>query len=738
MSFWNSSSTAIKVAIIAGAALVLLLLILLVSNLSGTQSPDDTVDVLTPVASATAEEVVSPTLEATAFPGEPSVVADNAVNVRAGPGTAFAKIGMLLAGQSATVTGRNAEASWWAIDFPVQPGNTGWVAADFVTASDVANVPILEEPPAPTPTQAPPVAITAWRGAYYDNPNLEGEPLLVRNDERIDFNWGSQPAAPGMPTTNWSARWTINRNVAAGTYRFSAWVDDGLRVYVDNQLVIDGWQAGPARNYTADVNLSAGAHSVRVEYFQGTGNALLQLSIGYVEGYPEWKGEYFNNPQLEGTAVVVRNESSVNFNWGIAPPAPGLPADNWSARWTRSYDLAAGEYTVAVDVSGGVRVWLDDQLLIDSWSSQEQRILSADTGPINSGRHEFRIEYFKERQPGSLLVTGTEADGDFIPPKAVIQGPSRASVGDEVTFSGVGSEVAAGSYVQLVSWDFGDGETGQAITVTHAYEQPGIYNVVLTLTDDKGLSDSDTLQIRIGAEESTPEPPQPPVAVIDAPAQAEIGQPITFYAGNSQSVNPISSYQWDFGDGTTADAVSVQKVYDAAGVFDVTLAVIDDNGLTSRAEHQVAIREAEQPVLPTPTPAATPIPPPEETPGGPATTEPAETPVATAPPEVEQPIPPDTPDVPVTVDGVPLEPIFTEEGTVIQLAPGQTLAIDASAAVEDVSGLTFTWDMGDGSPPLSGPTIQHVYAEPGNYAIEVSIDDGVETATTIWQAQVAE
>ncbi len=746
MSFWNTSSTAVKTALVVGAAALLFLLIFLISNLGGSQAPDaGAPEVLTPAASATAPSEVEPTAPPTPEAGDAMVTVETAVNVRMGPGTNYPKTGMLLAGQSATVTGRNADSSWWAIDFPTEPNNVGWVAADFVTASDVDNVPILEAPVAPAPTLAPPVAITAWRGAYYANPNLDGDPVLVRNDEQLDFNWGSQPPAAGMPATNWSARWTINRNVPAGTYRFSAWVDDGIRIYVDNQLLIDGWLAGTARNYQTDVNLSAGAHSVRVEYFQGTGDALLQLSIGYVEGFPEWKAEYFGNVSLEGTPTVVRNEASIDYDWGINPPAPGLPADNWSARWSRSYDLAAGAYTITANVAGGVRIWIDDQLLIDSWTNEPLRLLSAETGELNAGRHQLRVEYFKERDPGRLLVTGAEADGDPIPPKAVIQGPSRAVAGDEVTFSAIGSEVAAGSHIQSVNWDFGDGSSAQGVSVTHVFAQAGIYNIVMTVTDDKGLSDNDTQQIRISDETSTPEAPQPPIAVIDAPAQGQVGLPVTFYAGNSQSVNPISSYQWDFGDGTTADAVSVQKTFNEADVFTVSLTVIDDNGLTSIAEQQIAIRESDPPVVPTPTPeAVTPEPPIEPTAEATdATAEPteevtAEPPDATEAPEVELPIAPQQPVVVVTVDGVQVEPIITDGTSTVQLAAGQTLAIDASAALEETPELVFTWDMGDGSPPKTGPAFEHSYAEPGTYTISIDIDNGTESATTVWQAQVTE
>jgi len=58
------------------------------------------------------------------------------------------------------------------------------------------------------------------------------------------------------------------QNFAAGTYRFNAVVDDGVRVYVDDKLVIDEWFEHAGVTLTSDVTLSAGAHAVKVEYFE--------------------------------------------------------------------------------------------------------------------------------------------------------------------------------------------------------------------------------------------------------------------------------------------------------------------------------------------------------------------------------------------------------------------------------------------------------------------------------------
>ena len=89
-----------------------------------------------------------------------------------------------------------------------------------------------------------------WRGEYFANPDLSGEPALVRNDTAVDFDWGDASPAPGLvPADEFSARWTRTLGFAQGIYRFSITANDGARVLVDNQIVIDAW-SGPSDQAT--------------------------------------------------------------------------------------------------------------------------------------------------------------------------------------------------------------------------------------------------------------------------------------------------------------------------------------------------------------------------------------------------------------------------------------------------------------------------------------------------------
>lgn len=137
-------------------------------------------------------------------------------------------------------------------------------------------------PPHPTPVPPmPPAPQGYWLGSYYNNADLSGSPLFTRNDPTINFSWGDGSPGNGIPNDFFSASWVRSEYFPAGNYRFFATVDDGIRIYVDNQLVLDAWHVQPATTYFGDFYVSAGYHTLRIEYFEETGNA--EISVTWVQ-----------------------------------------------------------------------------------------------------------------------------------------------------------------------------------------------------------------------------------------------------------------------------------------------------------------------------------------------------------------------------------------------------------------------------------------------------------------------
>jgi hypothetical protein len=145
----------------------------------------------TPTAVATATAVPSPTpVPPTPTPAAPKLTANQNINVRGGPGTNYARIGELAAGQSFDIIGKNNGGDWYQFNFN---GQRGWVRQDFVTVSgDAGGVQIAQNIPAPPPTAPPPPPAPPTAPPAPPPPAAPPAPTypfsLVKGVERCDPN----------------------------------------------------------------------------------------------------------------------------------------------------------------------------------------------------------------------------------------------------------------------------------------------------------------------------------------------------------------------------------------------------------------------------------------------------------------------------------------------------------------------------------------------------------------------
>ncbi len=114
-------------------------------------------------------------------------------------------------------------------------------------------------------------------------------------------------------------------------------------------------------------------------------------------------------------------------------------------------------------------------------------------------------------------------EGQPQPPKAVIEGTTQTEVGQTVSFTARNSQVAEGSHINTFDWDFDDSAAATGVDVSHVYNDSGTYKVSLTVTDDKGLSDTTIHQIKIEAGPEAPEPTEePPEPTEEPPAGSDL------------------------------------------------------------------------------------------------------------------------------------------------------------------------------------------------------------------------
>ncbi|MFP3953129.1 MAG: PKD domain-containing protein [Candidatus Acetothermia bacterium] len=144
----------------------------------------------------------------------------------------------------------------------------------------------------------------------------------------------------------------------------------------------------------------------------------------------------------------------------------------------------------------------------------------------------------------------------------------------EVSFDASRSSDPDGS-IESYDWDFDDGSTGSGETGTYTYDSEGDYTVELTVTDNDGATDSTTETINVSAPAN-----EPPTASFSAdPTSGEEPLEASFDASNSSDPDgSITSYDWDFDDGSTGSGETVNHTYESSGDYNVELTVTDNDG----------------------------------------------------------------------------------------------------------------------------------------------------------------
>src|SRR6266446_5834902 len=132
-----------------------------------------------------------------------------------------------------------------------------------------------------TQLQTSPGGPRGLQAEYFNNDHLQGDPALARTDERIDFHWGAGSYGDGGPVDHFSVRWTgYLVPEAENDYKFYVSADDGVRLYLDDVLVIDDWKTHGETMDTYSAHLEAGKpHKIRLEYFESTGTATARFGI---------------------------------------------------------------------------------------------------------------------------------------------------------------------------------------------------------------------------------------------------------------------------------------------------------------------------------------------------------------------------------------------------------------------------------------------------------------------------
>jgi beta-glucosidase len=256
--------------------------------------------------------------------------------------------------------------------------------------------------------------VRGLKGEYFSNKELSGTPTMSRIDRRIMFDWGEPAPARNIPEDDFSVRWTGNiKAESEGDYEFIITGDDGYRLYVNSQLLVDNWRDQPATTKKATLHLGPNSlNDIKLEYYDHAGNA--EIFFGY----------HMLTGQKEAEAVRIAAKSDV------AVVCVGFNAETEGEGFDRSFELPQEQVElirevakvnkrtiVALTAGGNVAMtgWLDDVgALIHTWYPGQEggtalaEILFGDVNP--SGK--LPVSFEKRWEDNATFNSYYDADGD--------------------------------------------------------------------------------------------------------------------------------------------------------------------------------------------------------------------------------------------------------------------------------------------------------------------------------------
>lgn len=228
---------------------------------------------------------------------------------------------------------------------------------------------------------------TPWTARYYNNETLTEPAALQRTDDTIDFQWGSGSPHASVDDDYFSVRWTGKIIVTAGAYEFSMGSDDGSRLWIDGQLIMDHWDEC-CTYWQRTVSLDGGEHDVEMEMHEESGDAWASLSWwaggGQAIRYAILDGTTYD---ALGQPIPLTNPAAI-----IGDGYVSVASDNAGhaiLTWMDSnYSYRRNLYYALVDSSGSV---LTDPMIFRTIQATDPYIFSSYDGYGNTSLSPCRV-----------------------------------------------------------------------------------------------------------------------------------------------------------------------------------------------------------------------------------------------------------------------------------------------------------------------------------------------------------
>lgn len=416
------------------------------------------------------------------------------------------------------------------------------------------------------------------KGEYYDNQDFTSL-KITRIDQTVNMNWAGGTPDPSIAADSFSVRWTGQiEPLYSETYTFYLNSDDGSRLYINNQLVVDNWSDHAATEVSGTITLVGGQkYAIRVEYYENWGDALVQLS---------WSSAHQTKQIIPRLQLYSNTGGPVPPTVSITNPADGERFTEPAIITVQAAATDSDGTITKVDFYNGTALLGTDTTAPYSytWSS------------VAAGSYTIRAVATDSQGLSSTASVGivVEPVGQ-IPPTVSITSPTNGQ-----TFTAPANiaiqATAADSDGTVAKVEFYNGTTllGTDTTAPYSYTwssvAAGTYSIRAVATDNQGLTAERTVSVIVNP------PGTPPTVSITSPANGQ-----TFTAPASIAIQATAAdsdgtvAKVEFYNGTMLLGTDTTAPYSytwsnvPAGTYTIRAVATDNQGLTATSTVGVTV-----------------------------------------------------------------------------------------------------------------------------------------------------
>lgn len=385
----------------------------------------------------------------------------------------------------------------------------------------------------------------------------------------VDNN-GNRPPTVSITAPVNGQNFTTPANI---TIKTNAADSDGTIAKVDfyNGDTLLGSVTEAPFNFTI-TNAALGTYSITAVATDDGGKYARSTAVTFTVTPPDGtgtglKGEYYDNIDFTNLKFT-RTDATIDYNWAGGAPDPSMEADTFSIRWTGQVQPKYSEtYTFYENSDDGVRLYVNDRLIIDDWTDHAASENSGSIQLIAGEKYDIRLEYYENWGDASVSLSWsspsqakqiipktqlyTKGSGP-VPPTVRIVAPEQHATFTEPVTINIQAE-AADSDGTIAKVDFYNGETwlGSDSTAPYSYTwddvAAGAYTITAKATDNQGLTASASVTITVNPAGNIP-----PTVSITSPTNGQnFTAPATVFIEANAIDNDGSIRKVDFYNGST-------------------------------------------------------------------------------------------------------------------------------------------------------------------------------------------